>query len=111
MVYAQRAIVVDALAVLRDCGLAEGTIGSPGSVEAKDEEAQVEAVGKAIAAIGPDKWEQLSHQQRQILLVAQATVKHYPGPGGFDVSWQGASRSSGFPGEARSQSPGNRRSH
>jgi hypothetical protein len=84
-VYAQRAIVIDALAVLRECGLAEGTSGPPNGVEARDEQAQAEAVGQAIAAMNQDMWEGLSHQQRQVLLVAQATVRHYRGRPSFDT--------------------------
>jgi hypothetical protein len=79
--YAHRAIVIDALAVLRTCGLAEGHAGPPKGVESRDEQAQAAAVGQAIEAIGPRKWEELTHAQRQILLVAQATIRHYPEQG------------------------------
>lgn len=53
------------------------------------EEAQAEAVGQAIAGLSSEAWDGLTHQQRQILLVAQATVRHYPhfaaaGPLGVD---------------------------
>ncbi|WP_138442754.1 hypothetical protein [Sinomonas susongensis] len=79
--YAHRAIVVDALTVLRKCGLAEGQAGPPRGVESRDEQAQAEAVGQAIEAIGPQKWNELSHPERQILLVAQTTIRHYPQQG------------------------------
>lgn len=83
--YAQRAIVIDALAVLRQCGLADGTAGPPHGIEAKDEQAQAEAVGQAIGAMNEDMWGGLSYQQRQVLLVAQATVRHYRGRPSFDA--------------------------
>lgn len=79
--YAHRAIVVDALTVLRRCGLAEGHAGPPRGVESRDEQAQAEAVGHAIEAIGPRTWDELTYPQRQILLVAQATIRHYPQQG------------------------------
>ncbi|KHL00345.1 hypothetical protein [Sinomonas humi] len=76
--YAHRAIVIDALAVLRNCGLAEGHAGPPRGVESRDEQAQAEAVGQAIDAIERQRWDEFTHAQRQILLVAQATIRHYP---------------------------------
>lgn len=88
--YPQRAIVVDALAVLRTCGLADGHAGPPRGIEARDEGALIEAVGHAIAAMDTEQWERLNHQQRQVLLVAQATIRHYP------LTTDGSARAAGW---------------
>lgn len=76
--YAHRAIVVDAIRVLRARGLLTGHPGVQNGFASTTEQAQADAVGEAIAALSAQAWDELSHQQRQILLIAQATVRHYP---------------------------------
>jgi hypothetical protein len=100
-VYAERAIVIDALRVLRACGLTDGSGGPPTGIEARDEEAQAEVVGQAIAAMSPAAWDELSHQQRQVLLIAQATVRHYRGRSGNDGRGGSRQLPLGYLGESR----------
>ncbi|WP_138443603.1 hypothetical protein [Sinomonas susongensis] len=76
--YAHRAIVLDAINVLKAQGFLAGHSHMHNGFASTSEHAQADAVGEAISALSGQTWNELSYQQRQILLVAQATVRHYP---------------------------------
>ncbi|MDQ4504547.1 hypothetical protein [Sinomonas sp. ASV322] len=74
----QAAILADAIKVLRDRGLIADSDPQSKRDEARRESQLVQAVGDAIESLAPETWGALTHQQRQILLIAQATVRHHP---------------------------------